>query len=676
MIHFQVLGSTELRGPEGNEVLSVLAQPKRTALLSYLAVASPRGFHRRDKLAALFWPEVDQDHARASLRKTLHFLRKSMGEDAILTRGDEEIGLAWEDFACDAVEFREKLEVGDLEGALELYRGDVLEGFFLPGCSEFERWMEAERERFRRMAADAAWAVAHRFLEAGRITDGERMGQRALSLVGTDENEARRFLEELARAGDRAAAVRFYDQFAQGLRNFLGLEPSAETQAAVKRIRGVVGPVSPPKAPDQRVSDSDSRMSSEAAEAADTPTQLQDDAADPSAPDHDLEFLIREELAPGLELLRKIGSGGGSEVYLGRQKSLDRLVAVKVLSRELSRDRVAKIRFEREAKAAASLDHPNAVTVHRFGWLAEEVPFLVMQYVGGPTLEEKLSAEGPLSIPDARGVLAQVAAALAEAHRKGFVHRDVSQANVLWDRETDRVLLTDFGLAGLLPKKEGALPRVTQTGDVLGDPGYLSPEQIRGEDPSEGTDVYALGILAYEILTGGGPFPTKTVREAATAHLRWTPRPLVGLRVDVDEELADLLKRCLAKEPGKRPSAEFLAETLAGEAAKQPEGTRAEDEDILKALSRRRLPWILAVAGLIGLGCVYVVDILVDRGPLPEVVFRLTLNTFLCGLAAIGIVAWFHGEKGHQKATAFEVVLLAVVCLVWLAIGVFILLPP
>jgi hypothetical protein len=144
----------------------------------------------------------------------------------------------------------------------------------------------------------------------------------------------------------------------------------------------------------------------------------------------------------------------------------------------------------------------------------------------------------------------------------------------------------------------------------------------------------------------------------------------------VDEDLADLLERCLAKEPGKRPSAEFLAETLAGEAAKEPEGTRAEGEDILKALSRRRLPWILAVAGLIGLGCVYLVDVLVDRGPLPEAVFRLTLNTYLCGLAAIGIVAWFHGEKGRQKATAFEVVLLAVVGLVWAAIGVFILLSP
>ena len=541
MIEFRVLGSLGLRGADGQEVLSVLAQPKRMAILAYLAAASPRGFIRRDTLAGLFWPEGDQAHARATLRKSIHHLRKSLGEDSVLNRGDEEIGLDWGRVECDAIRFQEAIEEEAWGSALETYRGDFLEGFFLSGCPEFEQWADGERVRLRELAAGAAWTLAHQHLNAGRVVDGERMGQRALSHVCTDESEARRFIQALMEAGDRAAAVRFYERFAQVLHETLDLEPSSETTALVEAIRGSNGPggglekgkppTTSPRSPPSRI--------------------------------QDLESLVREGLAPDLSVLRKIGSGSsGAEVYLARETALDRLVAVKLLSPELSRDPVARVRFEREAKAAASLGHPNAVPVYRFGWLADEVPFLVMQYVNGPTLEERLAAEGPLSVPDARRVLAQLAAALAEAHRKGFVHRDVSPGNVLCDREADRVLLTDFGLAGLLPQKEGSLPRVTTKGEILGSPGYSSPEQLQGLDPTEGTDVYALGVLGYEILIGEGPFPARDLEEQAAGHLRLTPRPLAGFRDDVDAELADLLLRCLAKEPGKRPAAAFLARAL------------------------------------------------------------------------------------------------------------------
>jgi serine/threonine protein kinase len=299
-----------------------------------------------------------------------------------------------------------------------------------------------------------------------------------------------------------------------------------------------------------------------------------------------------------------------------------------------------------------------------------------MQYVKGPTLEEKLAAEGPLPIPAAKKVLAQVASALASAHRKGFVHRDVSPANVLCDAETDRVLLTDFGLAGLLPQKEVSLPRVTKKGEILGTPGFGSPEQLRGEDPTEGTDIYALGALGYEILTGEGPFRAKTVPDAAAAHLHRTPRPLAGLRQDVGPELADLLERCLAKDPGKRPSAEFLAQELTKESRADREPARApEEEDVFKALIRRRMLWILSIAGVIGLGFLYIIRMLASRGLLPEAAFPLALDTVLCGLAAATVLAWFHGEKGRQKVAPFEVVLLTVIGLIWVAVGIAVLVP-
>jgi serine/threonine-protein kinase len=242
MFQFRVLGSLDLRAPDGEEVLSVLSQPKRTAILVYLALASPQGFLRRDKLAGLFWPEVDQEHARGSLRGAIHFLRRSLGADVVLSRGDEDIALNGEHFSCDAFAFQEALKAEDLEAALDLFQGDLLEGFFLSGCPEFERWVDGERERFRELAAGAAWGLAHQHLGAGRITDGERLGQRALGLICTDESEARRFIEALAEAGDRAAAVRFHERFGRVLWDTLELEPSSETKALVEKIREGASP--------------------------------------------------------------------------------------------------------------------------------------------------------------------------------------------------------------------------------------------------------------------------------------------------------------------------------------------------------------------------------------------------------------------------------------------------
>jgi len=237
LMEFCLLGALELRGPGESEILSVLSQPKRVALLAYLAVSSPKGFHRRDTIVGLFWPELDQEHARAALRRSLHFLRRFLGEDVILRRGDEELALNWDEVWCDTRAFEEALQEGGEERAVELYRGDLLPGFFLSGCPEFEGWLDEERGRLRESAARAAWAVAHRCLDTGRITKGERMGQQALALVGTDENEVRRFISALAGVGDRAAAIRFYEKFAEGIQNSLDLEPSAETKAVALEIR-------------------------------------------------------------------------------------------------------------------------------------------------------------------------------------------------------------------------------------------------------------------------------------------------------------------------------------------------------------------------------------------------------------------------------------------------------
>src|SRR2546430_1883929 len=134
VVEFRILGALNLLGPGGRELTPVLAQPKRVALLAYLAAATPRRLHRRDSLVALFWPELDQEHARAALRQALHGLRHALGEGVFVSRGDEDIGLDQDQIRCDVVEFERAAEAGRLADALDLYRGDLLEGFFIRGA--------------------------------------------------------------------------------------------------------------------------------------------------------------------------------------------------------------------------------------------------------------------------------------------------------------------------------------------------------------------------------------------------------------------------------------------------------------------------------------------------------------------------------------------------------------
>ena len=385
---------------------------------------------------------------------------------------------------------------------------------------------------------------------------------------------------------------------------------------------------------------------------------------------------LKTELAPDLEVLQLLGTGRMAEVFLARQKPLDRLVAVKVLSKTLAEDSTARARFEREAKASASLDHANAVEVYRFGYLSDGLPYLVMQFVRGGTLENKLAAEGPLPISAAKKVLVEVADALASAHAHGFVHRDVRPENVLCDQDKDRVLLSDFGLAGILPQGRDTDPRLTRAGETIGTTGYLSPEQLRGEDPTEGTDIYALGLLGYEVLTGEGPFPTKGNVDTNLAHLRSPPRPLKILRPDVDQALSDLMERCLSKDPASRPSARYVVDALRGENVQgSATGTGPIPSDnLLDSMIRRRLPQIVAVTGVVGIAAHGFIAELADRGMVPEKFYQVALDTFACAFVASVVIAWFHGKKGKQKIQPLEVALLSVVGIIWLLIAVWIVL--
>ena len=237
MIELRALGTLALRDPHGADLHAVLAQPKRVALLAYLAIARPRGFHRRDTLLALLWPEQDEQHARGALNQALRHLRAALGKEAVPSRGDGEIGIDGGALSCDAAEFEAALEADDLPRALALYRGDLLEGFHVSGGGEFERWLEEERVWLRRRAARAAAALAHREEARGAAVAAGHWARRAFALAPEDEGEVRHLIELLDRLGDRAGAVQAYEEFARRLRVEYEVEPAPETLAAIQAVR-------------------------------------------------------------------------------------------------------------------------------------------------------------------------------------------------------------------------------------------------------------------------------------------------------------------------------------------------------------------------------------------------------------------------------------------------------
>ena len=234
---FRTLGTLNLIAPGGRELRSVLAQPKRIALLAYLAAATPRRFHQRDSLLALFWPESDLAHARAALRQALHGLRQALGDDALASRGDDRVGLAETRVWCDANAFDEALDSGRDAEALDLYRGDLLEGFFISGAPEFEHWLEDERALRRRCACEAAWRLAEASRAAGDSALAIHWARRAAALTRDDEASLRRQIALLGELGDRAGAVQAYESFASRLAEEYEVAPAPETTTLIAAVR-------------------------------------------------------------------------------------------------------------------------------------------------------------------------------------------------------------------------------------------------------------------------------------------------------------------------------------------------------------------------------------------------------------------------------------------------------
>jgi DNA-binding SARP family transcriptional activator len=237
MLELRTLGLLDLHGPEGTDCGPILRQPKRLALLAHLAVSTPRRFHRRDTLLGIFWPDLDAAHARAALRRALYFLRQGLGDGVIVGRGEEEVGIDDAALWCDATAFDAAIAEGRSADALALYRGELLDGFFLSGVPEFERWLDGERALRRGQASRAAWTLAERAESEGEVADAIRWTRHAAALTPYDEDAIRRLLLALDRLGERPAALQAYDEFARRLMTDYELEPAPETQSLAAELR-------------------------------------------------------------------------------------------------------------------------------------------------------------------------------------------------------------------------------------------------------------------------------------------------------------------------------------------------------------------------------------------------------------------------------------------------------
>jgi serine/threonine protein kinase len=342
-----------------------------------------------------------------------------------------------------------------------------------------------------------------------------------------------------------------------------------------------------------------------------------------SATQDDLKQLVREATQGIFDIERELGRGGMAAVFLATEIELKRKVAIKVLPPEMTFGEGMIERFQREARTAAQLDHPNIIPIYRVG-VAGRLLYFVMKYVEGRSLGDVLHERGALPIPTTTGILESVASALAYAHERGVVHRDIKPANILIDKQ-GVVLVADFGIA-----RAAHEVTLTESGAVVGTPQYMSPEQCSGERVTGASDQYSLGVVGFQMLAGRVPFDADSAVALLQKHIFESPPSLGSLREEAPPELISIVHRALEKKAERR-FADLLEFAEAVEEVRITEQHTRESRAQLRALAtggtitglkpatpisdapvdrpvRRRVPRLAAalVVGTVGAGALWV----------------------------------------------------------------------
>jgi serine/threonine protein kinase len=308
----------------------------------------------------------------------------------------------------------------------------------------------------------------------------------------------------------------------------------------------------------------------------------------------DIRESLQQSLGESYKIERELPRGGMSRVFAALETALGRVVVLKVLSPELAATLSAE-RFKREIMLAARLQHPHIVPLLSTGQAAESL-FYTMPLVEGESLRERINRERPMPIETVTTVLIEIASAISYAHHQGIVHRDIKPENVMFFHGSAVVL--DFGigkaLSAAVHEMEETSGRITQRGMSLGTPTYISPEQAVGDpDLDHRADIYSLGVMAYEMITGHPPFSGKSAQMVMAAHANQVPESIVKRRGDTPAELARIVMKCLEKAPNARP--QDAAEIVTALKDPRVSGPRAAKASIFERLPAW-LPWAIAAA--------------------------------------------------------------------------------
>ncbi|OWK46873.1 serine/threonine-protein kinase [Fimbriiglobus ruber] len=345
------------------------------------------------------------------------------------------------------------------------------------------------------------------------------------------------------------------------------------------------------------------------------------------------------------QVLRKLGQGGMGQVYLARQLSLKREVALKILNRELSENPTALKRFQAEAEAVARVTHANIVQVYAVGE-HDGLRFMALEYIDGRNLRDYLERKGPPDLPVALSIMKQVAAALQRASELGIVHRDIKPENILITRKVE-VKVADFGLSRYFAAEtEGRALNLTQSGMTLGTPLYMSPEQVQGRTVDHRSDIYSFGITCYHLLAGHPPFRGVTAFDVAVRHVQDNAEPLKAIRPDLPAGLCDVVHKMMAKKENDRYQ---TARDVIRDLARVQKGQPASAAAVPAAISLMSAPVVVAtpLMGSTSVGGVTTSQFVPIPPPSPSGQRWLLRIAGAVLVSGVGVIGWWVFGRTH-----------------------------